>query len=200
MRDIFKAALSRVPSESLGGFPHLRRPFLSCLHGPTGMHVSSLFLLCLSSFSISPELWKLDQVRSYWKLRLPHPKPVGGGGSLVPNQNCFLKLASLPSTQDQVPVYFPSKKIIFLVTHGDICLQLQYWGVERKADLHEFKTRLVYLVSSRSVRATWDPVSISRTHIKVEGEISSTKLSSDLHTYSGMWIPPKKLINYKYIL
>lgn len=106
-----------------------------------------------SSLSISPELRKPDQVHSYWKPRLPHPKPVGG--KLVPNPYRFLKTASLPSTQDQVPVYFLSKKkIIFLVRHGGMCLQFQHRGAERKADLYEFETRLIYLVSSRSVRAT----------------------------------------------
>lgn len=139
-----------------------------------------------SAFGISPELWKPDQVRSYWKLRRPHPKPMGG--DLIPNQYRFLKMASLSSRSSSCLLSF-KKKIIFLVRHGGMCLQFQHWGVESKADLYEFKTRLVYLVSSRSVRTTWGPVSISRTHIKVEGEISSTKLSSDLHTHAVACVP-----------
>lgn len=98
-----KKSLRRVPSESLGRFLHLRRPFLSCLHGLTG-HVSTHSQVCLlstqkppwSSCISFPELWKLDQVCIYWKLRLLHPKSVEE--NLVPNQYHFLKMVSLPST------------------------------------------------------------------------------------------------------
>lgn len=110
-----ETALSRVPSRSLGRLAHLRRPFLSAYMAPQAMSQPTFCCVCFSmqkppwsSFISSPEPWKLDQVCICWKLKLPHPK--AGRRNLIPNQCHCLRMVSLPSTQNQVPVYFLSEK------------------------------------------------------------------------------------------